>query len=690
MRFLICLGFLIHSLSIFGQSEYYHFSKLNTHNGLSHNQVNAILKDSQGFLWFGTMSGLDRYDGYSFKIDRRNPNDSSSLIDNYILSLFELPNEKMLVRTSNGYCIYNSDAEKFYTGYNKYLHSLGLPAGQIRNVVKGSDGRYWFLYENLDLYMHSCKDKKIKLFSHSPVFNPVAKITSLQETKDGKLWLVYQNGFLQEYDIKSDKIIVSSDALQKLNRGNILYDLSVDKDGDIWLWSYNVGVFVFHPQDNSVRRFNENSFPSRLSSNLVSKVIQDNNGIIWVGTDHGGVTLINKKNNFKTSYLLNDPEDPKSLSQNTITAIYKDDIGIIWLGTYKQGINYLNSNIVQFPYYHHQESNPNGLPYDDVNQFVADHSGNIWIGTNGGGLIYFDRKKNTFKQYLHDPNNKNSLSSNVIVSLCIDSENILWIGTYTGGLNSFDGKKFTHYRHDDDDSGSLANDNVWKIFEDRKRNLWIGTLGAGLDVLDRKTGRFYNYQNKQATPDILPSNFISDILQDKKGNLWVGTDNGIVVLNENNNQHVFYQHSNDINSLSNNNVLCISEDSKGRIWVGTREGMDLFNEQTKNFQTFTMSDGLPDNLILNILEDENQSLWISTPNGLCNAIPLQKGKGIGLSVINYNELNNLQNQEFNSKAAYKTRAGELIFGGPSGFNIINPSAIKKPVYHTKIVFIDLE
>ena len=127
----------------------------------------------------------------------------------------------------------------------------------------------------------------------------------------------------------------------------------------------------------------------------MSQVVQDNNGLIWVGTDHGGVTLIDKKNNFKTSYLLNDPEDPKSLSQNTITAIYKDDIGIIWLGTYKQGINYLNSNIVQFPHYHHQESNPNSLPYDDVNQFVEDNSGNIWIGTNGGGLIYFDRKKNT-------------------------------------------------------------------------------------------------------------------------------------------------------------------------------------------------------------------------------------------------------------------------------------------------------
>jgi signal transduction histidine kinase/ligand-binding sensor domain-containing protein/DNA-binding response OmpR family regulator len=684
------IGLCMHPLSVFGQDEFYHFSRLNTYNGLSHNQVNAILKDDEGFLWFGTMSGLDRYDGYSFKIYHKRPNDSSSLADNSILSLFELPNGKMWVTTRAGACIYNSQTQKFDADYSKYLHSLGLPSAPVNKIVKGNNGRYWFLFENLDLYMYSEKDKTLRLFKHNPPFNPGSKIASIEETMDGKLWMVYQNGFLQEYNIEADKIIFSATTLQKLNRGNIPYSLLIDKDGDLWLWYYINGVFLFHPQDSSVRRFNENSYPCSLKSNLVSQVIQDKNGLIWIGTDQGGVTLIDKKNTFKTSYLLNDPEDPKSLSQNSITTIYKDDIGIIWLGTYKQGINYLNSNIVQFPHYHHQESNPNSLPYDDINQFVEDKSGNIWIGTNGGGLIYFDRKKNTFKQYLHDTNNKNSLSNNVIVSLCIDNEKILWIGTYLGGLNSFDGKKFKHYRHADTDSASLANDNVWKIFEDREQNLWIGTLGGGLDLLNRKTGGFTHYGNEQGKSAILPSNYISDIMQDRNGNLWIGTDNGIAVLKENSNRKGFYTYSKDKNRLSNNNVICISEDRKGRIWVGTAEGLDLFNDQAKDFQTFAVTDGLPDNMILNILEGGNQSLWISTPNGLCNAIPAQKENSIGLSVISYDELNNLQNQEFNSKAAYKTRDGKMIFGGPSGFNIIDPSIIKKPVYHSKIVFTDLE
>ena len=570
------------------------------------------------------------------------------------------------------------------------MQSLGLPSGAISNIVKGNNGRYWFLYDNLELYSWSGTDKKVKSLRQHLSVNSLDRISSIKETKDGKLWLVSRNGFLQEYDMNSNKIIFSSTVIQNLNKENNPFNLFIDTDGDIWLWALNSGVFLFHPEDYSIRQLNENSFPSRLNSNLVTQVVQDNKGLIWVATDHGGVNLIDKKNNFNISYLLNDPQDPRSLSQNGIRTMYKDNDGIIWLGSAKQGISYLNSNIVLFPLYRHMESNIKSLPYDDVNRFVEDKSGNLWIGTNGGGLIFFDRKQNTFKQYLHDPNNKNSLSNNVIVSMCIDHENVLWIGTYFGGLNSFDGKKFKHYRHDDSDSSSLANNNVWEIFEDREQHLWIGTLGGGLDILNRETNRFEHVRYRGAPPDLTPFNYISSILQDKKGNLWVGSIGGIVVFEKGKTTQVFYQQSKDKSHLSNNNVLCFLEDSKGRIWAGTREGLNLFDEKTKQFQIFTIADGLPDNMILNILEDNHQTLWISTPNGLCNAIPKQGKAGLVFSIISYDDANNLQNREFTENAALKTRAGELIFGGPSGFNIINPDKILQPVYRPKIVFTGLQ
>ena len=595
----------------------------------------------------------------------------------------------MWVTTKGPPCIYDSHTEKFDASCDNYLQSLGLPPGSLRSIIKGNNGRYWFFYDNLELYLYSIVDKKAKSFTRYFQPAPSEKINAITETRDEKLWIVYQDGLLQEYDFKINKIIYSSTALQSLNKGNNNYDMLVDNDGDVWLSCFPYGVFLVHPQDNSIKRFNESSFPSRLSSNLVRKIVQDNDGLIWVTTDHGGVTLIDKKNDYSTSYLVNDPRNPKSLSQNSITTAYKDDNGIIWLGTYKQGVNYLDGSIVKFPYYHHDVSNPNSLQYDDVNRFVEDRRGNIWIGTNGGGLIYFDRKTNTFRRYLHDPRNNNSLSNNVIVSLWIDHANVLWIGTYTGGLNSFDGSKFTRYRHNVNDPYSLADDNVWEILEDRDRNLWIGTLGGGLDLFDRKTRRFKHYQTRdRKTP--VPSNFISGLMEDRKGNLWIGTDNGVTVFEKNESGTTLYQGTNVKNGLSNSNVICLLEDSKGRIWVGTREGLNLFNEQTKSFQILTTSDGLPDNVILNILEDSHQTLWISTPNGLCNATPRQNEKGIGVEVINYNETNNLQNREFNENAALKTNNGEMIFGGPSGFNIINPDKIATVASRSKIVFTGLQ
>ncbi|MES2649999.1 MAG: two-component regulator propeller domain-containing protein [Bacteroidota bacterium] len=690
MRFVFLTALLLGSFSLFAQSEHYNFYKLDNYNGLSHNQVNAILKDQDGFLWFGTMSGLNRYDGNSCRIFRKNYNDSSSLPDNSIRSLYELPDGKIWVSTLGGTSIYNSRTEKFDPGYNGYLQSLGLPAGTITTVVKGNNGRYWFLYENLDLYLYQGTGKKATASRQNPFFNSSESIASVQETKDGKLWIVYQDGLLQEYEINKSTIIFSSTALQSLNKANNAYNLFIDNDGDVWAWAVNNGLFLFQPRDNSLKQFNENSFPARLNTNLVTGVVQDNNGLIWVATDHGGVNLVDKKNNFRTSYLLNDPKNPRTLSQNTLIGLYKDDNGIIWLGTHKHGVNYLNSNMVRFPLYRHEESNAASLPYDDINRFVEDKSGNLWIGTNGGGLIFFDRKQNTFKQYLHDPNNKSSLSNNVIVSLCVDHENILWIGTFFGGLNRFDGKNFKHYRHSDSDSTSLASDNVWEIFEDREQHLWIGTLGGGLDSLKRETNQFKHIQYKGKLKDPGPFNYISSILQDKRGNVWVGTTGGIAVFEKGNATTVFYQSSKDKNTLSNNTVNCLFEDSRGRIWAGTREGLNLFDEQSKQFQAFTTADGLPDDMILNVLEDNHQALWISTPNGLCNAIPKQGKAGLVFSIIRYDETNNLQYREFNDFAALKTRAGELIFGGPSGFNIINPGKILHPVYRPKIVFTGLQ
>ena len=236
MRVLIFTVLLLSSFVVCGQNERYNFSKLDIYNGLSNNQVNAILKDSDGFLWFGTMSGLDRYDGYSFKIFRRKPNDSTSLTDNYIYSLYELPDKKMWVGTGNGISIYDSRTEKFNAAYYDYLQSLGLPNYHIINITKGNNGRYWFVYDNQELYLYSEVDKRAKQFTHN--LQTLPSISAVKETTEGKLWIVYQNGYLEEYDLSSNKMIFASAALKNLNKANNTYNLLIDGDGDLWLWHY--------------------------------------------------------------------------------------------------------------------------------------------------------------------------------------------------------------------------------------------------------------------------------------------------------------------------------------------------------------------------------------------------------------------------------------------------------------------
>ncbi|WP_291909065.1 hybrid sensor histidine kinase/response regulator transcription factor [Chitinophaga sp. CB10] len=675
MRYFFWTVLLLHSIATFAQRSFYNFRKVDIQSGLSHNQVNAIYKDVNGYLWIATMSGLNRYDGYSCKVYRVTPNDTNSLRDNNINAILPLPENKIWLNSNGGSCIYDPATESFNRNSDNYLRLLGLPAGRIRTIVKGTHDRYWFLFDTGELYQYAAGSKNARLFNPERHPQPADRIAAVQEAANGIVWILLADGTLKKY--KDNQLLFTSRMLQQeRHKPDNFY---IDNDGDLWLWSYNTGVLFFNTTDSAIRRIDKHSSPARIKADIVSCVIQDDRGLIWLGTDHGGVTIVDKKDGFRSETLVNIPDDPKSISQNTITTIYKDDKGIIWLGTYKMGVNYYNSGIVQFPYYHRKEGGPGGLPYDDVNRFVEDKQGNLWIGTNGGGLIYFNRQQKTFRQYLHDADKNTGPGSNVIVSLYIDHNNVLWIGTYTGGLSSFDGNKFTTWRHDDKDTTSLYDDSVWEILEDKNHTLWIGMLSGGVDRFDPATGKFEHLANK---PGALLSNRVSVMIEDSKGNIWIGTDAGISVNGSDGKVLQTYRTQPGKNSISHDNINCLLEDSNGNIWVGTREGLNLINRKTGKIEVFTLADGLPDNLMLNILEDKQHTLWLTTPNGLCNVIPHYQKDRTTISVIKYDESNNLQGREFNKNAALRTRAGEMVFGGPAGFNIIQPESI---VHHNDSV-----
>jgi ligand-binding sensor domain-containing protein len=665
---------------LLAQSTEYQFSTLNFSNGLSNNHITSLYKDPRGFMWFGTMSGLNRYDGYQFKIFRHDQRDPHSIGDNFIEQIFEGPEGKMWVQPrSSRFNIYDLATDQFDRDYAGYLRRHSLPEFWLLSITRGAAG-YWFIYRDSGIYQLNFDGKVIAVPQDSarPGCLSTAAISEAKEDHDGNVWVVHQNGLLEKVDGRTHTVVFRTTQLQNvIGDKQVPCGLFIDNQDDIWLYAsgYFKGVWCYHPPTAAFTHFSASPGPGRLSSDVVYSAIQDEKGKIWLATDHGGVDVLDKNNGTVTN-LTHIEDDRKSLAESSIPAMIRDSTGTIWLGTFKSGINYYHQNGIQFPLFRHHPHDPHSLSFDDVNKFAEDSAGNIWIGSNGGGLIYFDRRRNTFRQYLNDPANPASLSNNIVVSLLIDHDNRVWIGTYFGGLDCFDGKRFIHYRHDDHRPASLADDRIMCLYEDSDHVIWAGTLAGGLDRFDRKKNGFDHFNRSQ--PNSIQNNYVSSVLEDQEHNLWIATAYGIDVLDKRNGR--FTHFSSDSNQLSTDNVILLFRDSRNNMWVATRDGLNLFLPEKNSFQSFSTDNGLPDNTIRGIVEDQNHDLWVSTANGLSRIRITTVGDRPGpvrIRCRNYHEKDGLQGREFNERTALATRDGSLLFGGPNGFNLFRPDNITR-------------
>ena len=674
---------------LYAQNSDYQFSQLDIKNGLSNNRVSCIYKDADGFMWFGTTSGLNRYDGYEFKVFKHDAANQHSLVNNYILTISEGPDKKMWVYTHSGFSVYDPQSEKFSDNISDELLKYNVHTNQLTSIRKDTKGNFWFITKNNGLYCYNPNSNVTAFYSTSPKSkiklhsNYLDDIVSIG---DNFVWLIYSDGVIEKLDTRNNNILLQTYSLYKANNGeDESYSAVADADQNLWIFSSNnpLGAYNYNTETNQLTHFTKGGAVLSLNSNIVNSIVQGDNNTIWIGTDHGGINLVDLKN-YKVKYLVNRDDDPKSLKGNS-AILYKDNTGIIWAGTFKQGISYFHKGIIQFPLVRHYILEPSSLPYEDVDCFVEDSKGNLWIGTNGGGLIFFDKKTKKYSQFKHDAANPNSLTSDVIVSLCIDHENKLWIGTYFGGLDSYDGNKFTHYQHNDNIKGSISDDRVYCILEDSYLNLWIGTFAGGLNIYDRQKNNFTHphYPTR--------SDYTAVIYEDRQKNIWIGRDNGIDVINKSTGavKHYFNQPANH-NSLVANDVNSIIQDHNGLFWIGTKEGLSILNTQTGKFINIEEQQGLPSNNVSSILEDNSGRIWTSTANGLASIKLLKAGDSYTYEIYKYNESDGLQGHEFNAYSALKTKNGDLIFGGAHGFNLFNPLAISSLNLKPKLVFTDFQ
>ncbi len=383
---LLCLP-----LRLPAQSVGYNFVRFDTKRGLSHNQVNCFLKDRQGFLWIGTQAGINRFDGYSFRIYRNELSDTSSLPNDYVDDLMEDPQGKIWVSARRNFSVFDPKTERFYKNADFWARQYGLPDAHLTKFLKSRSGDYWINHLRMGLCKYEVKQGRLTVVRAVPQKVSVwggEQIADFQEDSKGRLWIIYRNGLLELLDPGSGIILFSSDHLRSLNGGEpVEFNLFVDSDDDVWLYSDDLkGGQYFDARLQSFSPFNTTSAKFRIGNDIIRAITQDEEGKIWVATDHGGISLIDKRTN-RTDHLVNDPDDEHSLSQNCAISIYRDSTGAVWVGTFKKGFNLYHKSVFKFPLYRHRPSDPNSLPADDANDFVEDARGNLWIGTNGGGLI---------------------------------------------------------------------------------------------------------------------------------------------------------------------------------------------------------------------------------------------------------------------------------------------------------------
>ncbi|MBC7829192.1 MAG: response regulator [Chitinophagaceae bacterium] len=672
----------------FSQKQDINFSHLTVRDGLSQSDVQSIVRDKYGFMWFATEDGLNRYDGYKFTLFKHNPNDPSSLSSNIINALYEDLNGDLWIGTTGG------GLSKYNRNSNSFSHFLADPAdpfsitnNSVACIYEDRRGNLWVgTYQNLNLFNR--KTKKFTSFLHNAMDTASISneaVFSMLEDTQGNLWIGTERG-LNLFDPASKKFkrYVTNSGNPAGIRGNHVRAIMEDNKGNLWigtdesleLFDRKTGIFTHFQQNRKLQT------RANIIDNNIFALADGGNGNIWIGTEKG-LDLFHISSKTFTHYQ-NNSTNPNSISNNSVNSLLLDATGILWVGTYAGGVNKYDKNLSQFAHYKKDNNSQNGLSHNIVTAFAENEQGDIWIGTDGGGLNLLDKKRNRFTVYQHRTTSHNSLSNNSVLELLIDREKNLWIGTYEGGLDHFDTKtnKFTNYKKGNG-AGGLSSNSVFALLEDRRGNIWIGTNEGGLNVLNKTSHTITRYRSNQDDQDhSLVNDDIRYMLEDREGMIWIGTYGGLSHFNPLTGK--FTNYSNIDSNLTGQTVFSIYEDRKGNIWVGTMGALNLFNKATKRFAAFTEQNGLANNTIKYITEDNEGNLWLSTNRGISRFDPKTK------KVYNYDMDHGLQGYEFFHGAGLKLKNGEILFGGINGFNRFHPSSMNENEVIPRIAITDFQ
>ncbi|SFE53781.1 hybrid sensor histidine kinase/response regulator [Thermophagus xiamenensis] len=636
-KLLIVLCIFFNTSKIIGQ-EIFRFDHIGTREGLSQNTVSAIFCDKEGFLWIGTNNGLNRYDGYSFKVFKGNNQESGIFINNRITNIWQDAQEYIWFVTHDGYYHYFHPATEEINSIPDFLIQETNDNSIVSDFCAYDQNEIWVGLSSLGVY-RLIYDEKKQLYQTKHFLNRGQyalsnnHVSFVRRDSLGNLWIGTERGinFLSRNDLEGN--------MPDFQHFFVEYSFTTfcETADEIWFGTRNNGILVRAKKYGIFRQISDPT-GDKLTGNASTLLYLSKEQDLYAAFENAGLYRYTKESG-EWLYI---PTAGKNIDR-----IYEDRFGQIWITSDHFGIDRYDPVTGQSKHYRlcpPGRENPTDL---ERHVFFEDNHNNFWIGLHEGGLSLYLRDKDEFRFYLNDPFNANTISSNIVAGITHDRSGQLWLGLgqYLGGIERvvLRNPGFTHILPQPEIK-EVSDNIVRSIHEDNHGRLWIGTKAGRLHILDSLYTPLATYEKFQTDKGIISAANIYTIITDQKGYIWLGTKGkGLLVsqrpVNENSqlSQIHFYHYfhsDDDPHSLTHNNVYCIKENRDGTIWIGTYgNGLSLVVEKENGERYFknyhSRNSTLGSNMVRQILFDWQGRMWVATAYGLYMSEEAEKGKFYG-------------------------------------------------------------
>lgn len=664
---------------LFAQFQELSFDYITADNGLAGNYVSCVFRDSKDFLWIGTNEqGVNKFNGYTFDIYENDKENPRSLSDNNVFCVFEDSRSDIWIGTANGLSLYEPETETFKVfRYSEDQNSLG--SNRVYNIFEDNSQNLWLVCGNNGGLNKWIPEKEhFQRYYIPEVIDGIKgapnrnSLSHIQIDSHGTFWISNSGADIYSFDPQTSSYKVFSGKPYGLSGGSYR-KMVIDDQEILWIVSHKDGFYRFDTKTHEFELYGSEIGLTGSPERVLADIMLDDHDRILIAANQGGISVFNKLD--KTFRALS-THKTQGLNSLGIRSLYIDKEGIFWVGTTRGGVNYYNPKKKKFNLIKHLDLGSRESLRNIIGWIYEDSQHKIWLATDGAGLDVYDPESGSFKNYSYDPTNPHSLSGDVIRCIEEDEKGNFWVGTWGSGLNYLDTKtdKFSHYNTSSTPI-SLNNNIVWNFKLNEEGNLWITPYLGGLDIFNKEKGvvRELRYFNQE--PDRIPNDNVRFIYEDHNRNMWVCTVAGIRRFDNKTNSTQEYT------SFPDNDIKLVYEAKDHTFWAGSvNEGIFQFDLAGNILKVYDENNGLSNNSVVSILEDNSGSIWAATKKGL-NVINPSTDE-----IKNFYKSDGLQGDVFFELSALKTRAGLLYFGGYDGFNYFHPDSIKFNEYVPNIYF----